>query len=212
LRLAAVLAALLLALAGTADPVQAKNKKDKRVEKIVFASDRTTGTGVTNPTGEDEIFVMNPDGTQLKQLTFNTAADFSPTHSPDGQKIVFTSSDVQSTNTQGDREAYLMKADGSGQQNITNTAAGIEDSQPGFSPGGKKIAFKSLGTQSSNPEGDDEIYVMNTDGSSQRNLTDPHGATSSTSVPTTHPTARRSPTTATATSLPTPRKMTRYTR
>jgi hypothetical protein len=34
LRLAVVLAALLLALAGTADPVQAKNKKDKKVEKI----------------------------------------------------------------------------------------------------------------------------------------------------------------------------------
>jgi len=63
LRLAVALAALLLALAGIADPVQAKNKKDKKVEKIVFTSDRTTGTGGNNPTGEDEIFVMKPDRT-----------------------------------------------------------------------------------------------------------------------------------------------------
>ena len=41
--------------------------------KIVFTSNRTTGTGVNNPEGELEIFTMNPDGTGLKQLTKNTA-------------------------------------------------------------------------------------------------------------------------------------------
>src|SRR5829696_2606372 len=52
--------------------------------KIVFQSERTTGTGVDNPTGDSEIFTMNPDGTGVTQLTFNTAFDGTPTFSDDG--------------------------------------------------------------------------------------------------------------------------------
>ena len=59
--------------------------------KIVFASDGTTGTGVNNPTGDDEIFTMNKDGTGKTQLTDNTADDDSPSFSADGRYVVFTS-------------------------------------------------------------------------------------------------------------------------
>jgi dipeptidyl aminopeptidase/acylaminoacyl peptidase len=131
-------AAVLLALAGMADNAQAKNKKDKKVDKIVFSSDRTTGQGVNNPEGDLEIFVVNPDGTGLKQITSNTVADFSPTLSPDGQKIAFTSSGKQSSNPEGDQEVYLMDADGSNQQNLSNTAGGITDFDPDFGKAKKK--------------------------------------------------------------------------
>jgi Tol biopolymer transport system component len=171
--LAAMLTALLLALAGVADTAQAKQKSKNNAGQIVFASDRTTG--FNNPTGDREIFVMNPDGTELKQLTFNTVADSQPTLSPDGQKIVFVSSGAQSSNTQGDNEVYLMNSDGTDQQNLTNTTGGINDLQPDFSPSGKKIAFKSFGKQSSNLQGDDDIYLMNSDGTDRQNLTDTSG-------------------------------------
>src|ERR671915_136673 len=46
--------------------------------KIVFASDRITDT---NPTGDYEIFSMNPDGTGKTQLTENTVLDYSPSFS-----------------------------------------------------------------------------------------------------------------------------------
>ncbi|MBA2713912.1 MAG: hypothetical protein H0U55_10235 [Rubrobacteraceae bacterium] len=55
LALGAILAALV---AGTAQQAEAAF-----TEKIVFVSTRTTGTGVDNPTGDYEIFKMNPDGT-----------------------------------------------------------------------------------------------------------------------------------------------------
>jgi Ca2+-binding RTX toxin-like protein len=170
----ALAAAVSLSLAAFADTAEAKKKK---IDKIVFSSDRTSGEGVSNPTGDDEIFIMNPDGTELKQLTFNTVDDSQPTLSPNGQKIVFVSSGAQFSNPQGDDEVYIMNSDGSDSQNLTDTSGSIEDLQPDFSPSSKKIVYKSFGAQSSNPEGDDEIYLMNSDGTDQQNLTDTTGST-----------------------------------
>jgi dipeptidyl aminopeptidase/acylaminoacyl peptidase len=56
-----------------------------------------------------------------------------------------------------------MNADGSGQRRLTRSPAG--DSEPSWSPDGRRIAFHS--DRGSN----DDIYVMNADGSKQRRLT-----------------------------------------
>ncbi len=84
----ALTVALVSLLATTATPAEADSSaKDG---KIAFTSDRTTGSGVDNPTGDDEIFTTNPDGTGLKQLTFNTAIDEYPAYSPNGKRITFS--------------------------------------------------------------------------------------------------------------------------
>jgi TolB protein len=164
------LAALLLVLAAIADTAEAAEEK---VKKIVFTSDRTSGTDVNNPTGDEEIFVMDPDGTDLQQFTSNTVTDFSPTLSPDGEKIAYVSAGAQTSNSQGDFEIYLMNAlDGSDQQNLTTTNGDIDDFDPDFSPDSEEIAYRSEGVRSSNPEGDSEVYKMSDDGSAQENLTD----------------------------------------
>src|SRR5918994_5050765 len=112
-----------VALAGTAPRAEAAF-----TEKIVFISNRTTGTGVNNPTGDLEIFRMNPDGTGLKQLTFNQATDAMPTLSPDGTKIAYLSLGVQTSNPEGDEDLYRMNAlDGTGKRNLSNNGAGIHD-------------------------------------------------------------------------------------
>src|SRR5918994_298619 len=139
-----------VALAGTAPRAEAAF-----TEKIVFISNRTTGTGVNNPTGDIEIFKMNPDGTGLRQLTTNNANDFSPTLSPDGKKVAYTSNGSQTSNPEGDGEIYLMNAlDGTGKKNLSNNGGGISDVNPVFSPGGQKITYASQGQQTSNPEAD----------------------------------------------------------
>ena len=74
-------------------------------------------------------------------------------------KIAFTST------RDGNREIYVMNADGSEQTNISNDPA--PDYQPSWSPDGTKIAF----TRDAGDFGWYEVYVMNADGSEQTRLT-----------------------------------------
>jgi Tol biopolymer transport system component len=108
-----------VALAGPAHQADAASP-----EKVVFVSERTTGKGVNNPTGDAEIFRMNPNGTGVRQLTFNQVFDTTPHLTPDGQKVVYQSRDSQPSNPEGDDEVYVMNAsDGSAKKNLTNNAA-----------------------------------------------------------------------------------------
>lgn len=73
---------------------------------------------VTNNTGNDEIFTIDPDGQVLTQLTFNrTEWDKHPSWSPDGSQIVFFSN-----RDTGLRRLWIMNADGSGQREISSLA------------------------------------------------------------------------------------------
>jgi dipeptidyl aminopeptidase/acylaminoacyl peptidase len=84
----------------------------------------------------------------------------SPTGSPSigaVEQIAFAS------DRDGNREIYVMSADGTGLERVTNDPA--EDGQPAWSPDGTEIAF------SSNRDGNFEIYVMSADGTGERRLT-----------------------------------------
>ena len=142
----------LMALAGTAREAQAAFPGNNG--KIAFASKRTTGEGVDNPTGDSEIFKMNPDGTGLKQLTFNTASDTNPSFSADGSVVVFAS------NRDGNSEIYLMSPDGVTQLRVTDNT--VPDDSPVVSLEGD-IAYQSL------RDGNQEIIVR--EAGVERNLT-----------------------------------------
>jgi len=121
-------------------------------EKIVFSSNR-------EGSGNDEIYVMNTDGSDQKRLTFNTKFDGEASFSADGGKIVFTST------RDGNAEIYVMNADGSQQKRVTNSLG--SDAHPSFSPDGTKITFIS------DREGGLEVFTMNADGSNATRLTNP---------------------------------------
>ena len=107
-----------------------------------------------------EIYVMDNDGGNQRNLSNNPAEDMDPSWSPDGKWIAFAS----------DREAewpnydiYVMGANGGNQRRLTNDRH--NDRSPSWSPDGKRIAFVST------RDGNAGIYVMDADGGNQRRLT-----------------------------------------
>ena len=121
--------------------------------RIAFASDRN---------GDQEIFVMNADGTGAVNLTSSPGSEeVYPAWTPDGQRILFA------TARDGDAEIYIMNADGSDQTNLTNDPD--SDITPSVSPDGRVLFL-------TNRTGDGEIFAMNLDGSSPVNLTNSPGS------------------------------------
>ena len=119
--------------------------------RIVFDSDRDNNL---------EIYVMEPDGSNQTNLTNHDAMDFDPVWSPDGKEIAFVSN--RENDMGGGQYIYLMAADGSGVKPLST----MPDSKyPDWSPAGSQIAFSHNG----------DIYVINTDGSGEKNLTNSEG-------------------------------------
>ncbi len=81
----------------------------------VFSPDGQSLAFVANHTGNDEIWVMNLDGSNQRQLTYNEWQwDKHPSFSPDGQRIAFYS------NRSGPRQIWVMNLDGSTPVNLSN--------------------------------------------------------------------------------------------
>ena len=124
-----------------------------------------------------DIFVADLEGNIVNQLTNEKGYDAEPTVSPQGDKIVFTST------RNGDIDLYTMNLDGSDVKQITFELG--YDGGAFFSPDGTKIIFRS-----SRPKTDEEIkeykdllaeglvqptemelFICNADGSDLRQLT-----------------------------------------
>jgi Tol biopolymer transport system component len=114
-----------------------------------------------------EIFVMNADGSNPTQITFNDRDDEIPAWSPNGKKIVFQR-DFDPVRGQADYDILTMRADGTRERNLTNSP-GVWDFGGEWSPSGRRIAFAS------GRDGDAEIYTMKPNGSRLRQLTSNDG-------------------------------------
>ncbi len=122
-----------------------------------FSPDGTKITFKTWRDGNDEIYVMNQDGSNQTRITNNSTPDSLPKFSPDGTKLAFTRT------ASGNADIYTTNTDSTNEANISNNAS--LDTKPSWSPDGAKIVFQT------NRDSHNEIYKMNTDGTNQTRLT-----------------------------------------
>ncbi|MDI6780701.1 MAG: carboxypeptidase regulatory-like domain-containing protein [bacterium] len=107
---------------------------------------------------DENIFVMDVNGSNTLNLTGSSSRNHSPIFSPDGLKIAFVSC------RDGNENIYIMDADGAHQGRLTSNSA--ENLCPSFSPDGQKIVFYS------NRDGNNEICSIDLEGRAEQRLTD----------------------------------------
>jgi serine/threonine protein kinase/Tol biopolymer transport system component len=124
--------------------------------KLVFISPCKGMDDIFYNTG---LYVINADGSGLTPIETVPGGDFDPAWSPDGNSIAFTS--LRS----GQREIFVVDVnDFSSVTQLTKNAAKIESRQPAWSPDSSQIVYsvKRVGV--------DQIWLMNADGSDQRQI------------------------------------------
>jgi Tol biopolymer transport system component/DNA-binding winged helix-turn-helix (wHTH) protein len=89
--------------------------------------------------GNHDIWVMNADGTNQKQLTFGEHSDFDPSVSPDGRRIVFASE------RSGNTKIWQIDINGGNPKQLTHGIA--SDYLPHYTPDGRAIVYTSNDTR-----------------------------------------------------------------
>ena len=116
--------------------------------KIYFVSDRT---------GHKEIWSMDPDGSNQKQITSFKSISIMPAVSPDGAKIAFTSF------ARGNPAIFILSTETGRRLSFYNQVASL-NATPDFTPDGTQILYASSAS------GYAQIYVANLDGSNLKRI------------------------------------------
>ena len=117
--------------------------------KIVYVSSRTAKV--------KEIWMMDWDGSNQKQITHFNSLSIQPAISPDSSKIAFTSY------AKGNPGIFVFSVDPVRQLPFYNQVASV-NATPAFTPDGKQIAY------SSSASGTAQIYIANLDGSGLKRI------------------------------------------
>jgi Tol biopolymer transport system component len=116
----------------------------------------------------NDVFVMNVDGTSRIDLTNDPAQEIEPVWAPDGTKILFRGRGVACKGCPDPPwDIYTINPDGSGLTRLTDD--GNWKQQLGWSPDGSKIVFSGI-EQPALTESASGIWVMDADGSDQHRI------------------------------------------
>lgn len=147
-------------------------------KRIIFNSARTTADLQAEWSKQfHEIFTMNTDGGDVRQISSAKTVSTYPSFSPDGKRICFRRV-IDTPGYQWDltlsprnSEVFVMNADGTNPVNLTKNAG--YDGWPMWSPDGRKILFSS---NRAGPANIGQLYVINPDGTGLQKITDGPGS------------------------------------
>ncbi len=105
----------------------------------------------------EDLYLVNPDGSNFQIVEKHPDRDFAPVWSPNGKSLLFTSV------RDGHHELYELNIKGGKSTRLTQTEFDSEDGY--YSPDGKQIVFTS------NRSGNNEIYLMDESGKDVRQIT-----------------------------------------
>jgi Tol biopolymer transport system component len=128
---------------------------------IAFSSDRQLDDAANEAMGENDVFLMNPDGSGIRRLTRDPAADGQPDFSPGGERIAFVST------RDGNPEIYSIGVAGNEEQRLTVWDGW--DEFPDWHPDGSMILFESEGRDRF-----DGLFLMDADGGNVRHIINGH--------------------------------------
>ncbi len=117
--------------------------------------------------GNPDLFIVNADGSGIRNLTSDAGKESEPSFSPDGSRIAFEA--IRGTDSQ--QQIYVMNSDGTDVTQLTFREDGVAIF-PSWSPDGTRIAFMRATAQRYGPQ---RLWVMDADGSNQQLLGDGRG-------------------------------------
>lgn len=157
-----------------------KMNGDGSGKRLLSLSGMPAGNAVASPGGNkiaftatvnnsSQLFIMNADGSQIKQLTFTVSSRYfpgagregncNPVWSPNSNKIAYVSFE------NGSPDIFTINSDGSENRRLTDSP--LRDENPVWSKDGKYILFSSNRNMSLSSE----IYIMRNEGQLQTPLT-----------------------------------------
>ena len=144
---------------------------DRRTSEYfpVWSPDGRRLVFVSNRDGDDELFLMNANGSGLRQLTRNRAVDTTPAWSPDGRSLVFASNRAG-----GEHKLYLLRLNPGSARPLTTGPRTAFDIAPSWSPDSRLIAFASNRAAYANSD----IWLVRPNGTGLRRLTRTAGSES----------------------------------
>jgi len=149
---------------GSPDEAGAKKTAHDFAADIISQLGGTPLTGskiyfVSTRTGHKEIWVMDPDGSNQRQISHFDSISIMPAVSPDGSKIAFTSF------VHGNPAIFILSTDTGRRLPFYNQKASM-NATPDFTPDGKHLLYSSTAS------GWAQIYIADVDGANLRRISD----------------------------------------
>ena len=142
-----------------------RKRKPRRVTRLFYKLDSVGWT----TDRRRHIYVVGLEGEEPRQLTHGDSEEETPTWSPDGSRIVFSSLRGEDWDRELINRLYSLDVDGGGDPvQLTDDAASRV--RPAFSPDGTQVAYHYVLEDGTYPH-HAQVAVMNEDGSNERLLT-----------------------------------------